>query len=388
MTARSAGPSFRRLLAGPKGINYLNTVVVWIENWTYWLGYIQDIWEEYVYVDFDCSTVGACWIHSSCVWPLQYWQDSPGYSFRNYRSTPIFVALRDEPGGPLRFRSAVAVWDSDRECGKTYIRAEIVEEGSESPVAGGVEVVDHWQAISRLPFDEPSLLGRTEGLLYIKHVIPLTRAQLAVNTAADAARLIQELLDAYRTQASVHLLNADLRKLCRFHLRIGEDGCTVMIIANRTDSDATERTQQMLLRILENHASATGHPPAMAHISDSTGMPCAVQLGMESDTVDQTAALSHLPPEISLAILTGLDVHSQANAKRVCGLWQRILSDPCSGEHLTVLVENVEATESDDHRCYHTAWMLIRTITAATRSVAIVARQDNPHSKGIDNLGI
>ncbi|XP_055355272.1 uncharacterized protein LOC129600733 [Paramacrobiotus metropolitanus] len=72
---------------------------------------------------------------------------------------------------------------------------------------------------------------------------------------------------------------------------------------------------------------------------------------------------------------------------RVCGLWQAILSDARTTQHLLVLTHHFTGTQCDDHNCRRIATALCRSITPATKSLTITARahdwerkQSNWHS--------
>ncbi|XP_055336969.1 uncharacterized protein LOC129587308 isoform X2 [Paramacrobiotus metropolitanus] len=330
-------PSFRRRLVGADGINYQNTVVVWVEGRTFWLGFIQDIHGAFVYIHFDSSQAAAapCWLHASCVWPLQMWRDSPDY-FRSCTrlSGVVFAALRDEDDGPFRFRPAVYLGAGDLTLPTCYIRltGETAGSAGASPVVDEqrpVQVVDDGQVIHQLPCvpSEPPLLelDKTHGLLYTKHVIPLTRAQLTLNAASDAAGFIAELRAAYKG----HALVKRLQNPCRFHLHIGAAECTVIIISQQTDPATLEGTRQLLQRILDKYrytATAASLPVQLQPTNcspnagpyDGQRVLCELQTDMEAGTsgFPTWPGLGRLPAEVLLTILANLDVHSQAIATR------------------------------------------------------------------------
>ncbi|XP_055342371.1 uncharacterized protein LOC129590942 isoform X6 [Paramacrobiotus metropolitanus] len=134
MDCRLVDPGFRRLWVGAEGISYQNTVAVRIYAGTdeCWLGYIQDIRDEHVLVDFASSRPGAAarYIHASHVWPLPCLSPHPDRPY-----TSVFAALRDRYDEPFRFRPATAL-HFDWECKMCFINLSAA--GADAAAAPGI----------------------------------------------------------------------------------------------------------------------------------------------------------------------------------------------------------------------------------------------------------
>ncbi|XP_055342348.1 uncharacterized protein LOC129590926 [Paramacrobiotus metropolitanus] len=283
MDCRLVNPGFRRLWVGAEGISYQNTVAVRVHTAgtagqeECWLGYIQDIRDEHVLVDFASSRPGAAarYIHASHVWPLPFLSPDPDRPY-----TSVFAALRDRYDEPFRFRPATAL-HFDWECKMCFINLSAAgADAAAAPAAGNANamaVVDWCQIMSELPFGQPPLLARTTGLLYTRHEILLNMnihatAQCVFNirTAADACQLLDSFRQGYRVQPAAALAGrgpgpgpateadeAAMEESCRFHLRIGPDPqrCTFIVAGNQTDTASMDRTAAALHKILEQYAA-------------------------------------------------------------------------------------------------------------------------------------
>ncbi|XP_055342523.1 uncharacterized protein LOC129591042 isoform X2 [Paramacrobiotus metropolitanus] len=423
MDCRLVNPGFRRLLVGAESINYQNTVAVRMHTAgtagqeECWLGYIQDIRDEHVLVDFDARRAGAAarYMHASHVWPLPLM--SLDMHFSESHNMPVFVALRDHYDGPFRFRPATVLY-FDCECRMYFISTNLNLSRKNHAAASGngndIAVVDWCQIMSRLPFAEPPLLARTTtGVLYTRHEILLNanaRTQCVFNTrtTADASQLIDSFRQVYPIQPSAALAGAGMlaykrmEENCRFHLRIGPDPhrCTFIVV----DAASRDWTGAALQRILERYAtcrtaatglsssqatSITSHQTADNQLLQlSPGYPRCMRTESGRGSTDKEAidagtpgsaeaTLRRLPLVLLTEILEVLDLHSQAHAIRVCALWQAILGDPRTAQHISVLADNLQSTSTqcgDHNYCCRFAMLLSRVITPKTRSVTLIAR--------------
>ncbi|XP_055353246.1 uncharacterized protein LOC129599130 [Paramacrobiotus metropolitanus] len=91
-------------------LNNGNIVLVLQHNGEWWLGYVQDVDGENLFVNFGSTTSPACWMHSRQVWPHPL-MDKSTYSIdkeiKENGSFMVRVALRREDHGPW------AVWDEE-----------------------------------------------------------------------------------------------------------------------------------------------------------------------------------------------------------------------------------------------------------------------------------
>ncbi|XP_055352595.1 uncharacterized protein LOC129598639 isoform X2 [Paramacrobiotus metropolitanus] len=362
---RSVYPAFRRRLAGRDFISYQNTVVVQMAKDMCWLGFIQDINGDKVLVDFDSSTVPARNIPASRVWPLQL-VSSEGVEYENMSA---FAALRDEQDGPFRFRP-VSVLSFVKDCKMFFISTDSLPASDTAPVTQ-ISVVDRCQIVSRLPFGEPLLLARTSGILYTRLEFPFATSQLVVESATEATRFI----DTFRQLYTSHPSLSDMEDSCRFHLRIGSDQCTFIVVGSQTDSATIQWTAEILRNILDQHATCRASVP-MALVAQTAE--CSEEsdemMAKDTGTTCTAGCLCHLPLVLVTEILEFLDLHTQARAMRVCALWQLILTNPHATHHISILTENLTPTPYGEHQCCRTAGVLLRSITRHTKSVTITAR--------------
>ncbi|XP_055353420.1 uncharacterized protein LOC129599256 [Paramacrobiotus metropolitanus] len=160
---------FKQLYSGSRDVNYGNTVLVQRDGGQCWLGYVRDIDVEYFFVDFDSSTVHAEWIHSKHLWPHHFLQRQLAGDGSSWP-----VAIRDRDGGPLTFRPATIIGPlCDMFC--------IVRLENENPVNVAIVHESHFAAQLPTTSGEPCFFGRTNGIVYQKHVISFRLAYLLNN---------------------------------------------------------------------------------------------------------------------------------------------------------------------------------------------------------------
>ncbi|XP_055342349.1 uncharacterized protein LOC129590927 [Paramacrobiotus metropolitanus] len=158
---------FRELWSGAREINYGNTVLVLRDDGPWWLGYVQDVRGQDLLVDFDASAVPAQWIHTSRPWPHHCLPDDVLHPYVECR---LQVALREHHDGPMVFRPAtvVAAWHD-----------QLLGVRLDEKQPADCFFVHRFQFVERLPVpgDGESFFTRTDGLMYIKHVIRFPAAQ-------------------------------------------------------------------------------------------------------------------------------------------------------------------------------------------------------------------
>ncbi|XP_055347112.1 uncharacterized protein LOC129594440 isoform X2 [Paramacrobiotus metropolitanus] len=402
---RMAG--FRRLLVGAETINYQNTVAVRVDPATdeCWLGYIQDLRGDHVLVDFDCAAAPARYIHASRVWPQAIASHSPvnpSASASGHETYPkccgmsVVAALRDAPDGPFRFRPATVLRFISK-CRMYFVSTKEAANASGGGERNVIAVVDRCQLMGRLPFNEAPLLTRTSGILYTQHEFVKRTAAITTqslfDTRTDARQFVDALRQVYRAYP---LAMGDREDSCRFHMRIGSDDCTLVVVDSQNDLAAMDWTTGLLLQLLETHATLRASR-ATVTVPDHTKQTsrciegfsrCVGSNGKrvakwDAGTGSYTCAVAcsftdmcHLPLILLTEILEVLDLHTQAQARRVCALWQEILQQPRAAHHISILTENFPQTQDGDphYSCCRIAMVLSRSITAATKSLTITAR--------------
>ncbi|XP_055355390.1 uncharacterized protein LOC129600812 isoform X2 [Paramacrobiotus metropolitanus] len=397
-------PRYRPLLVEANQMSYQNTVAVRRSDDTWWLGYIQDMDGDHAFIHFDSKTVEARWIHSGAVWPLPFFHDTRQAGFENI---PVFVALRDEENGPLRFRPAVMleIFQGCDFCYLFYIRT-----------AGHDQLVYNGQITSQLPPTGPPLLQRRSGMLYAKHFIPFARANAVLSDASDKFRVIKHARKALRRNMD----GLVMWRCCRFHLRIEQAGCMFIVLSQSTDEVTTQWTVATLAEMLDTHlASRIDLPPIGNRIlhessiilpnrevqasrhpviksrrnwkkSNQSNLAPKLRLTISSlsdvevDALHPTASIGDLSPFIVEKIFSHLDLHSQMKTKRssrttqksipllVCALWLLLLNNPRMHEHISISLDACWDLKSDSDNCFKAASLLYRTITATTISLTLV----------------
>ncbi|XP_055349213.1 uncharacterized protein LOC129596075 isoform X2 [Paramacrobiotus metropolitanus] len=338
------------------------------DEYVWWLGYIQDIDTdgEHAFIHFDSTSVAARWMHMQDVWPL------PSYSFpsrgTNSENVWIYAALRDEDNGPFRFRPVlllnILVGCSER-CYTFCITTDVSDLYTVPAHRFGVEVVHENQVAFDWPPTGPSLLERRSGLRYTKHFIPFAQTNIVLSEPADKSRIIKHIL---------HFLLHPLDFTCRFHLRVEPEngGCMFVILRCATDTQEMQRMSGTLSTILQTHVASRAHFPPVHQrtLCASENEDFHFQTGIELDV--GAVLLSDLTPWLLSDILSHLDLHSQMRAKRVCVLWQLLLSHPRMKEHVSISFESCWHLQADTDNCFKTASLLSRSISPATISLTLL----------------
>ncbi|XP_055337893.1 uncharacterized protein LOC129587941 [Paramacrobiotus metropolitanus] len=233
------------------------------------------------------------------------------------------------------------------------------------------EVVDRCQIVTELPSARASHANAGSGLHYAKVVIPFPGAPSVLRGPADRTHLVQRLRDAM----SGHDTLKKLHDSCRFHLRIGTDSCTFIVLSAPMEVMSAEWTTATLLQVLQQHRAEQVGLMSQLNSLASTEHPGGRRKRRCENGVDLDGAdFAHLPPPLWTAILLQLDLHTQATVKRVCALWQQILSEPRNTEHI---IFGCRFCSKGDVQCLigrdHAALRLLSgSIRSATKSLTIV----------------
>ncbi|XP_055336883.1 uncharacterized protein LOC129587267 [Paramacrobiotus metropolitanus] len=92
----------------------------------------------------------------------------------------------------------------------------------------------------------------------------------------------------------------------------------------------------------------------------------------ESGEMCPDACICHLSHVILLEIFANLDLQNQMRTKRVCSLWQALLSAPwTNNQHITIRYGGCACRQVFNDTCYTVAILLNRSVNAATKSLAL-----------------
>ncbi|XP_055350243.1 uncharacterized protein LOC129596870 [Paramacrobiotus metropolitanus] len=364
----SAMPPYERLLADANQMSYQNTVAVYRDDGAWWLGNIQDLEGDLVFISFSSKKAAAGWIHARHVWPVPFLIDSHHWADNQWKNMPVYVALRDEDDGPFRFRPATllgSVWGGDWLM--FFVTTATPETNSDSAHRSTrTELVDECQVIRKMPVDEPPLQYRNDGLAYSKHFIPCVRAQEVLSDTSNKYRIIGYFRNAF----DCHSAPGKHSEPCRFHLRIEEDGCTFITInafANDPETAATATTAVTLSRLLETHLANRADLPVAAFSNSEGGLH---EKYVEFDSWNSDAHVCYLPHPLLNEIFSHLDLHARMRIQRVCALWRILLTRKIS--HFSVSLESCIETLFDKCNWYKIALLLSRTFDSRTQSVVIL----------------
>ncbi|XP_055356738.1 uncharacterized protein LOC129601853 [Paramacrobiotus metropolitanus] len=294
-----------------------------------------------------------------------------------YRNMAVFVALRDHHDAAFRFRPAT-VLSIVRECAMYVISTTVPGTGSDAaPGTQCLAVVDRGQIMHRWPFSEAPLLAKSSGILYTRHEILLGPAQFPYDTVTDARRFVETFGQLYTAHPSL----MDMEDSCRFDMRVSSDRYTFIVVGGQKDTATINWTVETLRRILEKHATFRAILPAVnmditEGCLEGSGSSVRIddQKPNDSGTFCRAACLCHLPHILLTEVLEYLDVHAQAQASRVCALWQEILGYSRATPHICLSSENFTCTPYGEHNCCRIAMMLVGRLTGRTKSVTITAR--------------
>ncbi|XP_055337895.1 uncharacterized protein LOC129587943 [Paramacrobiotus metropolitanus] len=359
-------PPFRRLLPGAHQMCYQNTVAVHV-NGAMWLGFIQDIDGDRVFIDFDSKKAEARWFEAACVYILPSY-----YQYQNrQRDRPIYAALRDEDDGPFRFQSVVVLHAIAQ--GMYYVRTNAQCITSSNSVGVRTELVDECQILGPEWFTAPTMVQRGRGLLYTKYFVPfMAMAHQVLSEPADRSRIIKHFRDAFGSDGGL----GNLTDCCRFHLRVLANGCVFVVIGVGRSADAQRMTFMKLAIMLPRHVwSRAGLLPIRFDDGSSIGID---DFRMESSC--SATCLGYLPHWIFSEIFSYLDLHSHMKLQRVCALWHELLRHPRATEHIRVCLDSMtRKTTSDNCNAFRVAMLLMCSIKAATKSLTVITRSLGDH---------
>ncbi|XP_055338482.1 uncharacterized protein LOC129588332 isoform X2 [Paramacrobiotus metropolitanus] len=375
-------PLYQTVLTDANQISYHNTVVARSSD-AWWLGNIQDIDGNYAFIHFNSIIVQARWMHMKDVWHLpSYWDTKLAREKGWHGDIHVFAALREEYNGPFCFRPAVMLnmlngcnSDCKMFCIRTDVSKTVVH-----PPSTGFEVVHFHQVASALPPSGPSLLDRRSGFLYEKHFIPFVQTQDVLRDPSDKLRIIKHINDAI--QVRFKLTRGNPADRCHFHLRFDQESCILVIARLATDTKPTHWMVESLPEILGTHlGSRVDLPPINNRVFlANEDIPSKIDIRF-------TACVRDLTPPLLSDILSHLDLHSQMRARRVCALWQLLLSSPKMMEHISISFESCwhlkadgdnRILRADSNNCFKATSLLSRSINSTTISLTIL-RVFPPH---------
>ncbi|XP_055348471.1 uncharacterized protein LOC129595474 [Paramacrobiotus metropolitanus] len=369
-------PRFQRVWTDVDQLNCQNTVLVRNDDGMWRLGFIQDLDGDQAFIHFGSKTFAPRWMHMGAVWSFPFYVNDGGNNEASgYRNS--FVALRDEDNGPFRFRPALITqllsccqWMYGMNC----IRTNAVT--TDAPTQRGhFELVDIGQVVRQLPPTWPSLLERRSDLVCTKHFIPFARAQDLLSDPSDKYRIIMHIHTASGQDDSSSSLPS---MSCRFHLRIQKHACMFITI-----DFSPPRTTAMLAEALAKHMISRAELPPIANrvFRAEESVLCEAD-----DTLVLTASIRDLTPSLLSDIFSHLDVHSQMRTKRVCALWQLLLSSPRMTEHISISLESCWRLKVDNGNCFKAALLLLRSISSSTISLTLLTFPPPFHILFLNNL--
>ncbi|XP_055345089.1 uncharacterized protein LOC129592955 [Paramacrobiotus metropolitanus] len=331
---------FRKLFSGARKVNFGNTVLVQRDNGEWWLGYVQNVYANRFFVDFDASTINAQWIHTKHLWPHRFISSRSNHKHL-FGGEPIQVALRNSPGEPLIFRSGkVTDWENDM---FFFVNVDNHNPDRKNPQSTASHIVHRNYFVKTLPVpgDGESFYGRTTGFLYKKHVLKFPEAhllpevkflpaflgqvsQFAINQSRDPCdncgfgRIVLTDITTFvceGTHWEYYCMSYPIELGCRVFVQVVFD--TITFICAEMHSDADGRSmywnEEFLRKACKDYliekqrrgsANADTTPRNTSH-----------------HDVEEMS-INDLPHPIVLSILLHLDVDSLLQASRVSELWR------------------------------------------------------------------
>ncbi|XP_055340570.1 uncharacterized protein LOC129589745 [Paramacrobiotus metropolitanus] len=140
---------------------------------------MQDIEGDYVFINFNSTTVASDWIHMKHVRSHPFVDTQRNFIDSEIETKGYFkvhVALRREDDGPYKFQPAkliVPIFTYATAFGSTNVY--FVELDSVAADSSTRLVAHLWQLVTRSAFDEPSLFAKrnsANGLYYRKYIVP------------------------------------------------------------------------------------------------------------------------------------------------------------------------------------------------------------------------
>ncbi|XP_055336897.1 uncharacterized protein LOC129587269 isoform X2 [Paramacrobiotus metropolitanus] len=384
MESPASLPPFRRLLRGANSFSHQNTVAVRSLDGAWLLGYLQDLTsdENYAFIEFDSTKKSACWIRSCFIYPLPLILDNKPLTV--WKNKPVWVALRDEMDGPFRFRPATLL-ECVKMCRFCYVSLEI-SDAADRTSSSLIEVVDRCQIVEQLPSDEMPIQDKSNLLTYRKYIIPISKTDRVLQEAADVYRIIALFRRSYqydRWNPATSLSDG-----CRFHLAVGPESCTFLVITHSMDTITEhERTKFALHALLDKHFKARhrGLLVGCPNCPDNGGI-CgnvneAAATFCESEVIIPETSICSVSHNILMEILANLDLQARMRIKRVCWLWHAISSAPGTlDEHVIISFKGCVSTNCLLDNCYNVALLLHRAVNSETKSLTITDLNFKEHT--------
>ncbi|XP_055355266.1 uncharacterized protein LOC129600728 [Paramacrobiotus metropolitanus] len=167
-------------------------------------------------------------------------------------------------------------------------------------------------------------------------------------------------------ESLANVVNENHKCYVALRAKAGEPFC-FQLATLRQDMHETWQTETTLGGMLQTHLKSRDSLPPI-RLRDAR----PPDAGLSSDAERTSAAIALLPPCLQSDILTHLDVHSQMRAKRVCALWQLLLSDARMAVHVRISFESCCDLQSDSDNCFKAAVLLSRSITSATLTLTFL----------------
>ncbi|XP_055333990.1 uncharacterized protein LOC129585368 [Paramacrobiotus metropolitanus] len=400
----NATPRYFRDLRSPNAarqINYGNTVLVQRDNAEWWLGYVQDIDDDYFFIDFDAHTVAAKWIHSSRIWPHRFYHPKRTNGSVG-GSASVQVALRDGDDGPLVFRRAHNV----ESVGRMFYSVRPYNQ--QPPEEAARCIVHASQFVAKLPAEETESFFTRRcgncGITYRKHVIRFEAAHrlrgvdfmpkflshscrltLVSGDPCDAScqfHMRQYGVDSPDT-CVVFCAEKDHTKTapysfnvgCRVFVRAGMD--TVMFLCAEVHGDAAGRSMFWNEDALKEACQNYLHEQEAREAGNLMKEAC-INGAIQYDNGE--VRISDLPQPVMASILLNLDRVMQFRTRRVCMLWTLLLDEYASSQNIILDLRRLHAREPYNtefpikrYRCeYELVTLLDRAISRETRTVALL----------------
>ncbi|XP_055342249.1 uncharacterized protein LOC129590847 [Paramacrobiotus metropolitanus] len=360
---------FRSLACGLREINFGNTVMVQRENGERWLGYVQDIDEDLMLVNFASTTAPADWIQSRYVRAQRFLSDNLRDSLDKYVATKgsfaVQVALRNSQNGPHVFRPARLV-TSTNQMGLFFVQLD--DGNARQPFPVHLFQI----AVAVAPaFDAPPLHNQTTGLYFRKFTVPYGNASKI--RKLDALALRDCLYKAGQAPSASKPGGSVCCNMCvayRIYVNVTGD-CLSFICAQLHDRQDTMRAEWDVHALTQ--AFARFYPPSDApQFYDF--MRNFAQQGL---VLDHDGWIGDVVSSVMVDVLFCLDLHTQAKAKRVCALWHQILSDHHTSRHIAIDSSILKPTNLSNswlscHNVYDFSWAVYQAVTTDTRSLTLI----------------
>ncbi|XP_055352806.1 uncharacterized protein LOC129598778 isoform X2 [Paramacrobiotus metropolitanus] len=337
-------------------INLGNEVLVNFHSDTeFYLGFLQDINGDQVFIDFDCQLIQPQWVSIHRVW-------------RHERRTiqvvddpvDVHVAVRQQDAGPYVFQPALLL----RSCSyaSQFLCCVSFNLHLSPSEIKDFEVVHSWQVVEHLPHDRNFY---RICLLPIKKIVYRSK-KLTLGAGIEESHIIHTLDVGFRncyyhyedgtrdrvfvriTEGEIMFLIMYIKCLHRYKNECGAISCWL----TETTKKVRMGIEKYLLKCLTNV-----HSQIKWNVGEETEM-----------------MLGDLPLEILSMCLRDLDV-TPGKLNRVCAVWNALLGDPASHSSLTIdfcTLTNQRAQQRQETEGYHIGRLLHRLISTKTRILALV----------------